>query len=98
MPWYKLSADHGPGHQSSIVEYKYLLAPIQKKYLREVLEDWEYHRGLDNPISKIVRITRLPKDQLEHELITAIGKLRYWREVEQSLLEMNSRPPRRKRK
>jgi hypothetical protein len=67
MPWYRIHANHGPGHQSSTEHYHYSKTPINK-----VLQESMWHDYFDNydwPIGDCELVTSLP----EHILASKIG-------------------------
>ena len=40
MPWYKFTAQHGPGHQSSREEYVYEYEELDDELKRDLWDDW----------------------------------------------------------
>jgi hypothetical protein len=62
MPWYRIFADHGPGHQSSTEFYRFYSAPLDTKQKRrdvweEVFDDGRY----DYPIGDVELCEKLPQ-------------------------------------
>lgn len=60
MPWYKLEADHGPGHQSRTVKYVWRDEPMSMTEERDAFED--AFDDLNWPIGEVVKLGRLPKE------------------------------------
>lgn len=54
MNWYRATIDHGPGHQSRTVWYRYSTPDA----IREEIDDMDYSW----PIASIKRVKKLPSD------------------------------------
>lgn len=62
MPWYRIYANHGPGHQSSTEFYRWFEKPLATKESRKdawegIFDDGRY----DWPIGDVERVDRLPQ-------------------------------------
>ena len=82
MPWYRIYANHGPGHQSSSEVYRWVEKPLSNEQRGEV---WDNEMGtLDDPIGKVVEVKSIPEHIFEHKVSAAENAIRF----NQRLLEV----------
>jgi hypothetical protein len=59
MPWYRFSANHGPGHQGHTEKYRYfeekLSSKDKKYYWDSIFDDFEW------PIGNVVCVRKVPE-------------------------------------
>jgi hypothetical protein len=74
MPWYRIYADHGPGHQSSTEFYRWYSNPLDTKQKRkDAWEEWfdgscgQY----DYPIGDVELVDRLPQHVYDEKVKAA---------------------------
>lgn len=60
MPWYKVEARHGPGHQSRTVYYVWQDHELSEDEKKELFE--ESFSDLDWPVGDVFMIKKLPKE------------------------------------
>jgi hypothetical protein len=60
MPWYKLQASYGPGHQSGHTTYKFSDTTLTEEERRDIL-DREF-ADRDWPIGTVIALKGLPRD------------------------------------
>jgi hypothetical protein len=74
MPWYKLRATHGPGHQSTHEEYFYTITKLTKEFKQD---EWiERTEHLDYPIGDIKEIKFLPEDIKLQKIERCLAKIK----------------------
>jgi hypothetical protein len=74
MPWYRIYASHGPGHQSNYEDYFYFERPLTKAAKQLV---WEGHaQPLNWPVGGVERVKGLPAHILESKIVGAEAAIR----------------------
>ena len=69
MPWYRIYASHGPGHQSNYEDYSYFERPLTTDAKRRV---WEGHaQSLDCATGGVELARGLPAHILENKIVGA---------------------------
>ena len=85
MPWYKFSADHGPGHQSRSESYQFFVEPIETKADKEYhWEDWVQRNFWDDAVGDVRLVRKLPETVRLEKLASAKTKVKYY----QTLVKM----------
>jgi hypothetical protein len=66
MPWYKFHADHGPGHQSHSIYYRFYIEPLNRE---EKSYEWdEFFKDRDWPIGGVKLIRKVPDIILQKKI------------------------------
>ena len=79
MPWYKLTADHGPGHQSTTKEYFWVSRPLSKGEKEDYFD--YYCSDMESPIAEIQMVKKLPEKVKKEQLDTMKTKIEYAKEI-----------------
>ena len=62
MPWYRIFANHGPGHQSSSEHYRFFAEPLRtKEQKKEAWEEIFASYDYDWPIGDVELVEKLPQ-------------------------------------
>jgi hypothetical protein len=61
MPWYRIYANHGPGHQSSTEFYRWYEKPLDTKDKRKEAWEEEFAYNYDWPIGDVELCDKLPQ-------------------------------------
>jgi hypothetical protein len=63
MPWYKITANTGPGHQSKRLEYVYRSEKLDKAGKDDLFEEFcRYKWFTDNAMGDVRLVTKLPEE------------------------------------
>lgn len=90
MPWYKISGNHGPGHQSTSTEYWWRDEILTKEWVEELENSFiEYmaskgyglHFGGEMCGVKAEIVDTLPENVLKLKIMEYRGSLRYSRKM-----------------
>lgn len=61
MPWYKISVDHGGGHQSHSERFVWRDERASKAEREQMFEDFCEDRYMENAIGKVRAVAKLPE-------------------------------------
>lgn len=79
MPWYRVYADHGPGHQSHTESYIYRNKPLTKEERESEWEQLVYDRHLNDAIGKVDLVKRVPEHILAEKIESARSLAKYYK-------------------
>ena len=68
MPWYRLYADHGPGHQGQSEKYEFYGDGWDEESLRELWQDWCHKDFLDDAIGDVELVKELPEKERQEQI------------------------------
>lgn len=68
MPWYRIFASHGPGHQSSSEHYRWFEKELDKQGKEDAWEEIFANERYDWPIGDVEQVRGLPAHILEGKM------------------------------
>ncbi len=63
MPWYKIEANTGPGHQSHFLDYVWRDKRLTKRKKQELFEDALAHRNATGTVTAVRRLPAKVRDR-----------------------------------
>lgn len=73
MPWYKVEARTGPGHQSHYLNYLWQDKRLTRQEALSLFEDELRHRA--NPVGSVVAVRRLPAKVRDQKIAMYRGRI-----------------------
>lgn len=82
MPWYRVFAHHGSGHQSHTQEYVWDDRKLDPAEHQVLFENICQSLGLSNPIGGVQLLRKLPKDVWERKMAGFVRRIKGLREMQ----------------
>lgn len=83
MPWYRMEARHGPGHQGRDVEYEWSWEELSEPEQKDAWVDWVTRNFWHESVGGVSPVEVLPQEVREE-------KIQYYRDLIEDAQEMLS--------
>jgi hypothetical protein len=81
MPWYKIFARHGPGHQSNSTFYEWRDRLLDRSGRKALWQDYFANYEYDYPIGQVRLIAKLPEDIHRSKIIGCKANINHSRKL-----------------